>query len=87
MLSLFQNFILIHFFTRPAKPNAEMSSLGRIRRACDVSVSVDAQSAVITASNLIVNIIYHMHTVPLEVILTHLVINCFNPGFLLDLAT
>lgn len=40
----------------PAKPNAQLSGLGRIRRASDVSVSVDARSAVITARWLIISV-------------------------------
>jgi hypothetical protein len=52
----------------PAKPNAELSGLSRIRRASDVSVSVDARSAVITARLLVgpINVVIHDSQEPME---------------------
>jgi len=52
----------------PAKPNAELTGLSRIRRASDVSVSVDARSAVITARLLVgpVNVVINDSIEPME---------------------
>ena len=45
----------------PAKPNAWMTGLSKIRRASDVAVSVDARSAMITSRLLVGPINIHVN--------------------------